>query len=185
MKYKNLLLVSAVICTASLHGQNSDLENIETLDEVVIIDSKFELPRENSGKVVAKISSEELEKSQGQTLPEVINRISGIEIGGTRGNEGQNLGYYVRGGRNRQVVILVDGIQVNDPSSIANDFDLRLLPLSQIASVEIRKGASSTLYVSGAGAAVISIKTKEPSSEKLAFQWQSSLGTNQSQEDQA
>ena len=184
MKYKNLLWMSAVICTASLHGQNSDLENIETLDEVVIIDSKFELPRENSGKVVAKISSEELKRSQGQTLPEVINRVSGIEIGGTRGNEGQNLGYYVRGGRNRQVVVLVDGIQVNDPSSIANDFDLRLLPLSQIASVEIIKGASSTLYGSGAGAAVISITTKQPAEEKLAFQWQSSLGTNQSQEDQ-
>ena len=184
MNYKNIFWISAIICTGSLYGQNSDVENIETLDEVVIIDSKFNLPRENSGKVVTKISAEELEKSRGQSLPEVINRVSGIEIGGTRGNEGQNLGYYVRGGRNRQVVILVDGIQVNDPSSIANDFDLRLLPLSQVASVEIIKGASSTLYGSGAGAAVISIQTKDPASDKLALHWESSVGTNQSQEDQ-
>ena len=184
MDYKNIFWISAIICTGSFYGQNSDVENIETLDEVVIIDSKFNLPRENSGKVETKISAEELEKSRGQSLPEVINRVSGIEIGGTRGNEGQNLGYYVRGGRNRQVVILVDGIQVNDPSSIANDFDLRLLPLSQIASVEIIKGASSTLYGSGAGAAVISIQTKDPASDKLAFQWESTVGTNQSQEDQ-
>ena len=179
-----MLWMSAVICTASLHGQNADLENIESLGEVVIIDSKFDLPRENSGKVITTISSEELEQSKGQSLPDVINRVSGIEIGGSRGNEGQNLGYYIRGGRNRQVVVLVDGIQVNDPSSIANDFDLRLLPLSQIESIEIIKGASSTLYGSGAGAAVISIQTKQPSEEKIQLRLQSSVGTNQSQEDQ-
>lgn len=184
MKYKNMLWVSAVICSLSVHGQNADLENIETLDEVVVIDTKFDLPRENSGKVVVQISSEELEKSKGQTLPDVINRVSGIEIGGSRGNEGQNLGYYIRGGKNRQVVILVDGIQVNDPSSIANDFDLRLLPLSQVNSIEIIKGASSTLYGSGAGAAVINIKTKQASNDTISLSLQSSLGTNQTQEDQ-
>src|SRR5690606_33819511 len=179
-----MLCMGALFCDACLHAQTAAAENIETLQEVVIIDWKFDILRESSGKVITRISSEELEQSRGQSLPDVINRVSGIEIGGSRGNEGQNLGYYIRGGRNRQVVVLVDGIQVNDPSSIANDFDLRLLPLSQIASVEIIKGASSTLYGSGAGAAVISIQTKQPSEETIQLRLQSSVGSNQSQQDQ-
>jgi len=79
---------------------------------------------------------------------------------------------------------LVDGVQLSDPSSIANDFDLRLLPLDQVASIEIVKGASSTLYGSGAATAVINITTKTPKDKKISLQLQSTLGTNQSQNNQ-
>lgn len=181
--YKKLCICSALLCAGLSYSQQAQTE-LETLDEVVLIDSKFELNRENSGKVVTKITAEDLEKSRGQTIAEVINRVSGFEINGARSNDGQNLGYYVRGGRNREVVIMVDGVQVNDPSSIANDFDLRLLPLDQIASIEIVKGASSTLYGSGAAAAVINIATKAPVDKKIGLQVQSTMGTNQTQQNQ-
>ena len=181
--YKKLWICGAFLCAGLSYSQQTETE-IESLDEVVLIDSKFELKRENSGKVVAKITAEELERSRGQSIPEIINRVSGIEINGSRSADGINLGYYVRGGRNRQVVIMVDGVQLSDPSAISNDFDLRLLPLDQVASIEIIKGASSTLYGSGAAAAVISITTKGPVDKKIALQLQSTLGTNQTQQDQ-
>ncbi|CAM4036705.1 TonB-dependent receptor plug domain-containing protein [Gillisia hiemivivida] len=177
---KKLWICGALLCTGLFYGQQKETA-VDTLDEVVLIDSKFELKRENSGKVITKITTKELERSSGQSLPEVINRVSGIEINGARSNDGQNLGYYVRGGRNRQVVILVDGVQLSDPSAISNDFDLRLLPLDQVASIEIIKGASSTLYGSGAATAVINITTKSPVDKKIGLQLQSVLGTNQTQ----
>lgn len=183
--YKKLCIGGALLCAGLSYSQQTENESgIESLDEVVLIDSKFELKRENSGKVVTKITAEELERSRGQSLPEIINRVSGMEINGARSNDGQNLGYYVRGGRNREVVIMVDGVQLNDASSIANDFDLRLLALDQVASIEIIKGASSTLYGSGAATAVINITTKEPVDKKIGLQLQSTLGTNQTQQNQ-
>lgn len=180
---KKLWICGALLCTGLFYGQQKETA-IDTLDEVVLIDSKFKLKREKSGKVITKITAKQLERSGGQSLPEVINRVSGIEINGARSNDGQNLGYYVRGGRNRQVVILVDGIQLSDPSSISNDFDLRLLPIDQVASIEIIKGASSTLYGSGAATAVINITTKSPENKKIGMQLQSVLGTNQTQNNQ-
>jgi vitamin B12 transporter len=180
---KTVLSVSALFlaCTAVFAQQQ---DNSEQLDEVVISDSRHALKRENSGKTVITISSEEIKKNQGRTVAEVINTKSGIEIVGSRSNAGQNLSYFVRGGNNRQVLIMIDGIQVNDPSSITNDFDLRLLALDQIESIEIIKGASSTLYGSGAATAVISITTKKASEDTIALRVNSSFGTNQSQDDQ-
>ena len=179
---RTVLSLSALFlaCTAVFAQQQDETEQ---LDEVVISDSRHALKRENSGKTVITISSEEIKRNQGKTVAEVINTKSGIEILGSRSNAGQNLSYFVRGGNNRQVLIMVDGIQVNDPSSIANDFDLRLIALDQIESIEIIKGASSTLYGSGAATAVISITTKKASDDTIALRVNSSFGTNQSQDD--
>ncbi|MCT4630734.1 TonB-dependent siderophore receptor [Winogradskyella sp.] len=160
-----------------------DSIKIEKLDEVVLSDSRFALKRENSGKVITKITSAELEKLQGQSVAEIIGRTVGVEINGVRSNAGQNLSYFIRGGRNRQILIMIDGVQVTDPSQIANDYDLRLLNADQVESIEILKGASSTLYGTGAATAVINIKLKEASKKAFNLNLRSTLGTNQSSDE--
>lgn len=180
MSFGALLLVCA-----GTYAQEQEQETKEQqLEEVVVSDSRFELKRENSGKTVIKITAKELEQNQGKTLAELINTKSGIEINGSRSNAGQNLGYFVRGGNNRQVLIMIDGIQVSDPSQIANDYDLRLVALDQIESVEILKGAASTLYGSGAATAVINIVTKKAKEGTVHLNIASSMGSNQSQDDE-
>lgn len=159
-------------------------EDVNELEEVVLSDSKFQLKREQSGKVITKITAQELSRSQGQSVATVLNRVAGVSVNGSNSAAGEPLGVYVRGGRNRQVVIRIDGVTVSDPSSSAGDFDLRLLSINEIESIEILKGASSTLYGSGASAAVINITTKSESKDKIAAQFSTSIGTNQSQEDQ-
>ncbi len=180
--------VLGVLCFGmSLIGfaqQQVDSTKVEQLDEVVITDSRFALKRENSGKSVIKISKIDIERNQGRTVSELINAQSGIEINGSRSNAGQNLGVYARGGRNRQVLVLIDGIQVSDPSQINIEYDFRLLNLNQIESIEIIKGAASTLYGSGAASAVISITTKKADAKKISAVFSSSFGTNQTESDQ-
>lgn len=161
----------------------TDSTAVEQLGEVVVTDSKFNLKRENSGKVITKITQQELQRLQGKSIAEIINSTAGIEINGTKSNAGQNLSYFIRGGRNRQVLILIDGIAVTDPSQIANDYDLRLLNPDQVESIEILKGAASTLYGSGAATAVINIKLKEASKDKIAATFQSLVGSNQSSDE--
>ncbi|OUR93297.1 TonB-dependent receptor [Flavobacteriales bacterium 34_180_T64] len=163
--------------------QSIDSTAVEQLDEVVITDSKFKLKRENSGKVITKITQKELQHLQGKSIADIINRTAGIEINGTKSNAGQNLSYFIRGGRNRQVLVLIDGIAVSDASQIANDYDLRLLNADQVESIEILKGAASTLYGSGAATAVINIILKKAQKDKVAANFRSVLGTNQTQND--
>ena len=161
----------------------TDSTKVERLDEIVVSDSRFELKRENSGKTAIKISRKELENNQGRSISELINTKSGIEINGSRGVEGQNLGNYIRGGNNRQVLVLIDGIQVNDPSSVSNDYDLRLLDLNTIESIEIIKGAAGALYGNAAATAVINITTKKVSKDSFSGSFLTVVGTNQTQDD--
>jgi len=181
---KRLLYVGALLTTVLVNAQQQkDSTKVEQLDEVIITDSRFPIKRENSGKTVIKIDAVELEKNQGKSVAEIINTKSGLEINGSRSYGGQNLSYFVRGGNNRQVLVLIDGIQVTDPSQIANDYDLRLLDINQIESIEIIKGAASTLYGSGAATAVINITTKKASKETISAAFSSTIGTNQSTDD--
>jgi len=181
MKRKNIFVALCLCAFGYVNAQEN--QKTESLD-TVMIDTKTPIARKNSGKVVVRISSETLAQSTGKTVAQVVNEVSGIEINGSRSNDGQNLGYFVRGGRNRQVVIMVDGVQLNDPSQISNDYDLRLVPASSIESIEIIKGASSVLYGSGAAAAVIQITTKKISKKSISASFTSTLGTNRAADDE-
>ena len=147
------------------------------LDEVVISDSKFALPKEKSGKVIVKINAAELAKKPGQSVATILSTVVGLEVNGNQSSAGKNLGFYVRGGRNRQTLILIDGIPVSDASGINLDYDLRLIPIEQVESIEVMKGAASTLYGSGAATGVINITLKKASKKEVTGNVYSSLGT--------
>ena len=148
------------------------------LEEVVVVDSRFEIKRSQSGKTIIKITEKELKNYQGRSLPELLQTYGGINLIGSRSPAGQNLTFSIRGGRNNQVLILIDGVRVSDPSRISNDFDLNLLNLADIVSIEIVKGAASTLYGSSASTGVVNITTKK-SSKKLSINLGSTIGTQQ------
>ncbi|NND62571.1 MAG: TonB-dependent receptor [Flavobacteriaceae bacterium] len=179
---KNFFLFAALFTASITVAQEQP--KTEQLDSVVI-DTKLAKARKNSGKIVSTITAEMLERSAGKSVATLLNEVAGIEINGSRSNDGQNLGYFIRGGRNRQVLIVLDGVALNDPSQISNDYDLRLVSASQIERIEILKGASSVLYGSGAGTAVISITTKKASGNPVALNLTTSLGSNQSSEEDA
>lgn len=174
--------------TFALYAQQNRIQDsiqgtIDTkkLDEVVVIDSRFPLKRSQSGKPVIKITSKTIERFQGLGLSSLLKQYAGIEVLGSQTYAGQNKTLSIRGGRNRQVLVLIDGVRISDPSRIDNDFNLNFLDLSQIESIEILKGASSTLYGSSAATGVINIKTKKSESGfNLALQ--SSAGSQNSQD---
>ena len=151
------------------------------LDEVVLIDSRFPFKQSQSGKPVVTISSETLKNFQGLGLSALIKQYAGIEILGSQTYAGQNKTISLRGGRNHQVLVLIDGIRISDPSRIDNDFNLNFLDLDQIESIEILKGASATLYGSSAATGVINIKTKT-AAQGFQATLQSTTGSQNSQD---
>ena len=167
-----------VLMTNCVFAQQKDSIASKTeLDEVVISDSKFALAKEKSGKIITKITAEDLKMKQGQSVATILNSVAGVEINGSQSAAGKNLGYYIRGGKSNQVLILIDGIPVTDASGISLEYDLRLLPTEQVESIEIMKGASSTLYGTGAATGVINIRLKKSGKKAIQGNGYWNLGT--------
>jgi len=85
---------------------------IKVLEEVIVTDSRVPLKRSQSGKPVIKIKEKEIAQFQGLGLSALLKQYAGIEIIGSQAYAGQNKTVSLRGGRNRQVVLLVDGIRI-------------------------------------------------------------------------
>ncbi len=176
-----LCVLALLLTTNFVKAQEVQNEKVEQLDEVVLSDTKFELKKENSGKVIYKITQKEIAQSTGKTVADLLDNIAGVEISGNNNAAGSYIGMYFRGGRNRQVAIMIDGILVTDPTGISSSYNLNLLDLNEIESIEILKGSSSTLYGSGAATGVINIKLKKPSKAPISFNYTASIGTNNTQ----
>lgn len=137
------------------------------LDEVVITGTKSIIPVEKSGKSIFKITSDEIEYIGANTVADLLNGVPGVQMDGNFGPLGTNIGYFVRGASSKQTLILIDGVPFNDPSGIDQTYDLRLLDLDQVESIEILKGGLSTLYGTGAAAGVINITLKKSTSKEI------------------
>jgi vitamin B12 transporter len=175
---KKIAFVGAFVL-ASIGAFAQENDSIKNLNEVVVSDSKFALAKEKSGKVIVKITAEELEKKSGQSVATILSSVAGVEVNGNQSGAGKNLGYYVRGARNRQTLIMIDGIPLTDASGINLEYDLRLIPVEQVESIEILKGASSTLYGTGAAAGVINITLKKAAKKDIAGNAYMSFGSQE------
>jgi vitamin B12 transporter len=78
------------------------------------------------------------------------------------GGPGSQTALSIRGAASDQTTVLIDGVQMNDPSSIGGGFDFGKLLLGDIDRIEILRGAQSTLYGSQAMGGVVNVITREP-----------------------
>ncbi len=150
---------------------------VSALDEVVVTAGKYPRKQSETGKVITVIGRERLAQSSARSLADVLNTVAGTTIIGANANPGTNLNVSIRGSSAGNVLILIDGIPVNDPSVITNYFDLNFVNVDQVERVEILKGGQSTLYGSDAVAGVINIITRKSAFKKWGGNAELSAGS--------
>lgn len=139
-----------------------------TLREVVVTATKFAKPVSETGKVVTIIDEEQIERSRGKDLAQLLHEQAGLIVAGANSNPGKDKSVFLRGAAGRYTLILIDGVPVNDPSGVDGAFDIRMISLDQVERIEILKGSQSTLYGTDALAGVINIITRKKSDKKVS-----------------
>lgn len=152
---KKFFFAAAVIISSQLHAQDST----KLLNELVVTATKTPIKQSQTGKVITVITKEQIEKSSGKTVAQVLNEQAGITINGAYNAPGSVQTIFLRGASSGRTLILLDGIPVSDPSMINNEFDLNLFSITDVERIEVCKGAQSTLYGSDAVAGVVNIIT--------------------------
>ncbi len=158
---KGIFIAAAVFFSNQLQAQYRQDTTSKILNEVIVTATKFPVKPDETGKVVTMITQNQLQKSYGESLGEILNQQAGLTINGADNNLGTNQTVYLQGATSGNTLILIDGVPLYDPSGVTEEFDLNNFALDNIERIEILKGAQSTLYGSDASAGVINIVTKK------------------------
>lgn len=134
------------------------------LEAVVVTATRSDTPVERALADVSVIDAEQIRDAGAATLPELLRSAGGIEMY-QNGGPGTVSGLYVRGARNSQTLILVDGIRLENPMSGGGL--LEFLPLSAIDRIEVLRAPASSLYGSAAVGGVVQIFTRKPAGDGI------------------
>jgi vitamin B12 transporter len=119
-------------------------------------------PSEQSASSVTVITADDIAAQQRLTVPDALAAVPGLNVVQS-GGPGSQTSVFIRGTNSNQIKVLIDGIDVSDPSNPNGSFDFGQLLTGDIARIEILRGPQSGLYGSDAIGGVISITTKSGS----------------------
>jgi vitamin B12 transporter len=95
------------------------------------------------------VTREELEARQERTVPDALREVPGLNVVQT-GGPGGTTSVFLRGANANHTKVLVDGVNVSDPTSTDNSFDFAHLLTSDVDRIEVLRGPQSVLYGSDA-----------------------------------
>jgi len=155
----NKLLMTASALAVCASGAARAQEVFE-LDEITLSATKSgaETPLDRTGATVQVITQDELERADETTVAEFLARQPGISVS-ANGGVGANTTLRIRGLDGKYIKVLVNGIDVTDPSSTQAQFNWGGLTTANLGRIEILKGSSSSLYGSRAVGGVVNIST--------------------------
>lgn len=149
-----LLAAGAVAFTVPALAQQRPAE----LPEITVFGASnvpLEAPR--VGASVSVVTAEDIANQGAASVPDVLRLVPGIAISQSGGRGGLTQ-TRVRGAEANQVLVVIDGIPVNDVNS--GDADLANVPVDSIARIEVVRGPQSGIWGPNAQAGVILITTK-------------------------
>jgi len=139
-------------------GQAADQSG--SLPEVLVTaPTTVPTPENDVASSISVITDQQIDAHQWRTVPDALETVPGLNVVQT-GGPGGLTSVYIRGTSSDHVKVLIDGIDVTDPSN-SNAFDFGQLLASDIERIEVLRGPQSGLYGSDAIGGVINIITKK------------------------
>lgn len=128
------------------------------LPPLVVSASATPVPAREAGSAVSVITADQIERQQARSLSDVLRRVPGLALSRS-GPTGSQTQVRIRGGEANHTLVLLDGVELNDPSG-ASEFDFGNMLASDVERIEVLRGPQSALYGSEAIGGVINIITK-------------------------
>jgi vitamin B12 transporter len=152
-------LFAAITVTAAANATDRPPETI------VVTASRIPVPLSAVGSSITVIDREQIEHRESAFALDLLRDVPGVAISQS-GSIGSQTQLRMRGAEANQILVLIDGIETNDPAGNA-EFALENLGTWDIDRIEVVRGAQSGLWGSDALAGVINVITRQPD-EKLS-----------------
>lgn len=157
---KKPFLVIVLLNSLNLHGQ----EIVHRFQPVSITASRLQSSLAAETRELDILTSEDIANIPVGSVPELIRFIGNADIQ-QRGNDGVQTDFSLRGSGFEQVLVLLNGVRLNDPQTGHHNADIPI-SMSDVRRIEILHGHASSMYGPEGYGGVINIITKKPDASR-------------------
>ena len=135
------IIISLVLC--NLIGKGFGQEKETALDPVTVTGTLTEVNASNTGRNIFVLTGKDIAALPVRSMDELLRYIPGIEVQ-SRGAMGAQSDISMRGGTFQQVLVILDGLRLNDPNT---GHFTGYIPVSpdEIDKIEVLKGPSAAI----------------------------------------
>ncbi len=127
--------------------------------DVVVTATRVPTPIADIAAGVSVITRQRIEDRAYLTLTQALDDIPGLRVAQS-GGPGGNASVFIRGTNSNQVLVLRDGMPINDAADAGGAFNFGVDTLADVERIEVIRGPMASLYGSGAIGGVINIITR-------------------------
>lgn len=154
-----ILAASAAFCAAAPAAWAQPVPN-EALPDLVVTATRVPTPTAQVPAGVSVISRETIRAQGYTTLTDALQSVPGVRLA-QLGGPGQQASLFIRGASSNGVLVLRDGVPVNDPSDPGGAYNFGVTTLEDVERIEVVRGPLSGLYGSSATGGVVNIITRQ------------------------
>ena len=133
----------------------------QPIDEITVTASHFPLASNQAAAAVSVIDQYKIDNRAALSMLDLLRDVPGMAVSQS-GVLGSMSDIRVRGAEANQLLVLIDGIEANDPSQ-DDGLNWGVLSAADIERIEVIRGSQSALYGSDAMAGVVNIITRTSS----------------------
>ncbi|SIS70205.1 TonB-dependent receptor plug domain-containing protein [Phaeovulum vinaykumarii] len=173
--FRHGLLASAAVLTLPVAAGAQDTGF--DLGEIVVSAGLEATEADRTGSTVDVIDAEAL-SGAAVRVSDILTAVPGVTVRGN-GPMGTTTAVVLRGAPAAYVPVLIDGIEVGDPTAISGDFDFGGMIGADLSRIEVLKGSQSAIYGANAVGGVIDITSFRPTEMGTSQQIRLEFGSNE------
>ena len=153
-----LFFFVCLIYSQLVFGSATAQQITTVLPETVVSATLVPVLSSRVGSSINVVTSEDIDRLKVHSVPKLLRKIPGLAVrrSGVLGSFTQ---VRIRGAEGNHTLVLIDGVEVNNPSG-ASEFDFGSLRSADIERIEVLRGPQSSIYGSDAVGGVINIIMK-------------------------
>ncbi|HTL04522.1 MAG TPA: TonB-dependent receptor [Gemmatimonadales bacterium] len=183
---KAIVIATLVLLPLQLLAQDNDLGRRDTtkatpLTELTVTATRTPKPVFRTANPVVVVDSNRLRSSLVNGIAEILREYPGLDLTGTGANQGRPV---IRGQRGQRILLLEDGIRLNNSRRQQDFGELpALVGLDGLSRVEVVRGPLSVLYGTDAIGGVVNLISARPTYGGHGTRFQGNLGYRYSTSD--
>ena len=160
MKKPSVLATAIVLSASSLVIPTVSAGEAE-IQEVMVSASLVPIAANKSANAITVIDSEQLRNRAALSVSDLLRDVPGLAVSRS-GVQGSQTQIRARGAEANHLLVLIDGVEANDPSQ-SDELNWGVLAADDIERIEVIRGPQSSMRGSDAMAGVVNIITRSAS----------------------